>query len=182
MAPAGEEVTSTFLEVMKCILFICLIAALGIFTIGCESKKGRPRRRMKQRRRRLRRRITGETTTSTEVKTKVTTPAAGDMTIEERPDDQDSQVVLVRPMPNGRYQSTMPVGVWQDGASSHPRCVPAGGGCLDTARIAVGPAGGKSQHGIRSECCRPAEVVIGVGGLQCRDLGAAPHGFGIDVV
>jgi hypothetical protein len=69
---------------MKRFLAFVLIAALGIFTIGCESKKGTTQKKSETTTTQTKDgKITGETTTSTEVKTKATTPAAGDMTTEK---------------------------------------------------------------------------------------------------
>ena len=69
---------------MKRFLAFVLIATLGIFTIGCESKKGTSQKKTETTTTQTKDgRITGETTTSTEVKTKATTPAAGDMTTEK---------------------------------------------------------------------------------------------------
>ncbi len=65
-------------------LAFVLIAALGIFSIGCESKKGTTQKKSETTTTQTKDgRITGETTTSTEVNTKATTPAAGDITTEK---------------------------------------------------------------------------------------------------
>jgi len=69
---------------MKRFLAFVLIAALGIFTIGCDSKKGTTQKKSETTKTQTKDgKITGETTTSTEVKTKATNPAAGDMTTEK---------------------------------------------------------------------------------------------------
>ena len=68
---------------MKRFLAFVLIASLGIFTIGCDSKKGTTQKKSETTTTQLKDgKVTGETTTSTEVKTKATTPDAGDMTTE----------------------------------------------------------------------------------------------------
>jgi hypothetical protein len=68
---------------MKRFLALVLIAALGMFTIGCESKKGTTENKTQTTTTQTKDgKITDEATTSTDVKTKTTTPAAGGMTTE----------------------------------------------------------------------------------------------------
>ena len=73
---------------MKRFLAFVLIAALGVFTIGCESQKGTTENKTETTTTQTKDgKTTGETTTSTDTKTKTTTPAAGGMTTEE--DDRE---------------------------------------------------------------------------------------------
>ena len=69
---------------MKCFLALVLIATLGVFTIGCETKKGTTQDKVQTTTTQTRDgKVVGETTNSTETKTKTTTPAAGGMTTEK---------------------------------------------------------------------------------------------------
>ena len=67
---------------MKCFLACVLIAALGVFTIGCESKKGTTEYKTETKATQTEEgKTTGEVKTSTTDTTK-TTPVAGGMTTE----------------------------------------------------------------------------------------------------
>ena len=69
---------------MKCFLTMFLIAALGVFTIGCENKKGTTENKTTTTTTQTKDgNITGEATNATETKTKSTEPAAGGMTTEK---------------------------------------------------------------------------------------------------
>ena len=68
---------------MKRFSAFVLIAALGVFTIGCESKKGTTEYKTETKATQTEEgKTTGEVKTSTDTKTKTTTPAAGGMTTE----------------------------------------------------------------------------------------------------
>jgi len=76
---------------MKRFLAFVLIATLGLFTFGCDSKKGTTQKKSETTTRQTEDgRITGETTTSTEVKTKATRPSDGDMTTEKTTETTES--------------------------------------------------------------------------------------------
>ena len=69
---------------MKCFLALVLIATLGMFTIGCESKKGTTENKVQTTTTQTKDgKTTDETTNSNDTKTKTTTPAAGGMTTEK---------------------------------------------------------------------------------------------------
>ena len=84
---------------MKRFLAFVLIAALGVFTIGCDSKKGTTQNKTETKTTQTKDgKITGETTTTTDRTTKTTTPAAGGMTTEkttETTHDEDQVVSCV---------------------------------------------------------------------------------------
>ncbi len=69
---------------MKRFLAFVLIATLGLFSIGCDSKKGMTQKKNETTTTQTKDgEVTGETKTSTEVKTQVTPPGHGDMTTEK---------------------------------------------------------------------------------------------------
>jgi hypothetical protein len=69
---------------MKRFLAFALIAALGLFAIGCDSSKRTTQDKIETKTTQTKDgKITGEVTNSTETKTKTTTPAAGGMTSEK---------------------------------------------------------------------------------------------------
>jgi hypothetical protein len=68
---------------MKRFLAFALIAALGVFTIGCEKKSTTQDKIQTTTTQTKDGKVVGETTTTNETKTKATTPAAGGMTTEK---------------------------------------------------------------------------------------------------
>ena len=69
---------------MKRLLAFVLLAALGVFTIGCENQKGTTQNKTETTTTQTKDgKVVGERTTTNETKTKTTTPAAGGMTTEK---------------------------------------------------------------------------------------------------
>jgi len=69
---------------MKRFLAFVVIAALGVFTIGCDSNKSTTQDKIETKTTQTKDgKIVGETTTTNETKTKATTPAAGGTTTEK---------------------------------------------------------------------------------------------------
>ena len=61
-----------------------MIAALGVFTLGCDSTKNTTQDKIETKTTQTKDgKVVGETTTTNETKTKTTTPAAGGMTTEK---------------------------------------------------------------------------------------------------
>jgi hypothetical protein len=89
MFPAADEAWLTSLRkgnAMKRFLALALVATLGVFTIGCETKKGTSENKTQTTVTQTKDgKVTGETTTTTSDKTKITpsaTPGAADSTTE----------------------------------------------------------------------------------------------------
>jgi hypothetical protein len=69
---------------MKRFLACVVIAALGVFTVGCDSNKKTTQDKIETKTTQTKDgKVVGETTTTNETKTKDTTPAAGGMTTEK---------------------------------------------------------------------------------------------------
>ena len=69
---------------MKRFLACVVIAALGVFTIGCDSNKSTTQNKTETKTTQTKDgKVVGETTTTNETKTKATAPAAGGVTTEK---------------------------------------------------------------------------------------------------
>jgi hypothetical protein len=88
MVPVGEEAKPIFRKdiEMKRFLAVILIAALGVFIIGCESQKGTTENKTETKISQSKNgKLTGETTTTVDTKTTITpsTPGGGGTTTEK---------------------------------------------------------------------------------------------------
>ena len=85
--PVGKKASPHLSEKgieMKRFLGFVLVAALGMFTIGCEGDKGTTQNKTQTTTTQTKDgKTTGETTTTNDTKTKSTTPATGGMTTEK---------------------------------------------------------------------------------------------------